>query len=66
MEEIRCSFCYSTVPAMGTQVVAGAKVFICRRCTEVCMDVFAGADPEWRDLQLARLEELRTRSLSPN
>jgi ATP-dependent protease Clp ATPase subunit len=36
-------------------VVAGAKVFICRSCVEICIDVFSSSDPEWRDLQIARL-----------
>jgi hypothetical protein len=37
------------------RVVAGANVFICRGCVEICIGVFSSSDPEWRDLQIARL-----------
>src|SRR4030095_10314156 len=31
------------------------NVFICRDCAEICIGVFSSYDPEWRDLQIARL-----------
>lgn len=57
MKEITCSFCGKTTSnekARG-RVIAGPTVFICRDCAEICIGVFASADPEWRDLQIARL-----------
>jgi hypothetical protein len=60
-KEITCSFCYKSVPneqATG-QFVAGAEAYICRGCVEICVDVFSSSDPGWRDLQIARLKEIR-------
>jgi ClpX C4-type zinc finger protein len=57
MKGITCSFCSKTIPndkARG-RVIAGSTVFICRECAEICIGVFASDDPEWRDLQIARL-----------
>jgi hypothetical protein len=57
MNEIACSFCGKTIPSETARgrVIAGANVFICRDCAEICIGVFSSYDPEWRDLQIARL-----------
>ncbi len=57
MKEIACSFCGKTISGEKARgrVIAGANVFICRDCAEICIGVFASYDPEWRDLQIARL-----------
>jgi hypothetical protein len=57
MKGIACSFCGKTIPGEKARghVIAGANVFICRDCAEICIGVFASYDPEWRDLQIARL-----------
>jgi ATP-dependent protease Clp ATPase subunit len=61
VNDVRCSFCGTAMPkdkAKG-QFVAGAEVFICRGCVEMCIDIFSASDPEWRDRQVAKLTDLR-------
>ena len=63
MKNVKCSFCCITVPedeAKG-HFVAGPEAFICRGCVELCVGVFAGSDPKWRDGQIDRFVELRDR-----
>jgi hypothetical protein len=49
MDNIECSFCGTSEP-IGEgkgQFIAGPKVFICRDCVELTIEIFGG-DPEWR------------------
>jgi ClpX C4-type zinc finger len=58
--EIQCSFCWKTfsdAEAKG-HIVAGASVFICRDCVDLCVQVFA-ADPDWREARIAELTGMR-------
>jgi hypothetical protein len=42
MSDITCSFCHKTYPnhEAKAQMVAGPKVFICRDCVDICVQVF--------------------------
>jgi ATP-dependent protease Clp ATPase subunit len=56
-EQIQCSFCYTVISMEESKgrVVAGANVFICRDCVDLCIHVFSSKDPQWRDCTVASL-----------
>jgi hypothetical protein len=62
---MQCSFCGTPIaqPVKGapTLVVAGPKVFICRDCVGICIEVMAQSDPDWRDQKIEALTGLGTR-----
>jgi hypothetical protein len=59
-----CSFCGKDYPGASSKgrVVMGARVFICRDCVDICVDVFAGYDTTWAEDKIRQLtEKLRNR-----
>jgi hypothetical protein len=57
--DVRCSFCgndYSGEESKG-RIVAGAAVFICRNCVDICIQVFADYDPVWIEAKIQQLNE---------
>lgn len=64
--EIQCSFCSRSVPEIPKeQFVAGAKVFICRSCTELCVTIFSGLDGEWRQKIIQELTASSAGEVTP-
>ena len=60
IEYVECSFCGTEFSTTDKgKVVAGPKVFICRDCVGLCIDVMADHDPEWREQQIEALTALR-------
>ena len=60
MENITCSFCCKSVPtekAKG-QFVAGPKVFICRDCVDLTIEIFGEKDPQWRERAIKVLKAM--------
>ena len=63
MSKIECSFCGKSYlePLSKTRIVAGPRVFICRDCVGLCVEIFAGGDAHWRDEKIKELMALRDR-----
>jgi hypothetical protein len=60
VRKLECSFCGAEISNDPPgRVVAGPKVFICRDCVGLCIEVMAQADPEWRDQKIVSLNSLR-------
>jgi ATP-dependent protease Clp ATPase subunit len=59
MTEIDCSFCHASFTNDGAKgkIVAGAKVFICRDCVDICIQVFA-MDQHWREAKISELTQM--------
>jgi ATP-dependent protease Clp ATPase subunit len=59
-----CSFCGTPlakqVPGAPTLVVAGPRVYICRDCVGLCIEIMAESDPAWREQKLETLTSLRS------
>jgi hypothetical protein len=61
-EHVECSLCGTKISISDKgKVVAGPKVFICRDCVGLCIEVMADKDPEWRDQKIEALTQLRSR-----
>ena len=61
MKNIECSFCGKSVPgeeAKG-QFVAGPKVFICRDCVDLTIEIFCKKDPQWGERTIVTLQAMR-------
>jgi hypothetical protein len=41
-----CSFCGKTQPEV-LQLIAGARVFICNECVQLCVRIISNKHPEW-------------------
>jgi hypothetical protein len=65
--ELRCGFC-GKKPAELNKLIRSVglswieppmpEVSICNECVELCMDVCARGNPEWRDRQIERLRQM--------
>jgi hypothetical protein len=61
MEKIECSFCgkpASHDEAKG-RFIAGPKVFVCRDCVDIRIDVFCKMEPQWGEEKIKHLEAIR-------
>jgi hypothetical protein len=62
-QKMECSFCGSAIakPVKGAPAlaVAGPSAFICRNCVDICIQVMAESDPDWRDQKIETLSSLR-------
>ncbi len=59
-QDVRCSFCgndHSGEVSKG-RIVAGAAVFICRNCVDICIQVFADYDLAWVEAKIQQLNEV--------
>jgi hypothetical protein len=63
--KMECSFCCAPIakqvkdgPALA---VGGPGVFVCRKCVDICVQVMAESDPDWRDKKIKDLQSLRPR-----
>jgi len=59
IEELECSFCGANLSKEPGRAVAGPRVFICRDCVGICIEVMAAEDAEWREQKIKTLNELR-------
>lgn len=46
--ETTCSFCGKSQPEV-LQLIAGARVFICNECVQLCVGIIATQNPDWLD-----------------
>ncbi len=53
--EIHCSFCGLSKEEAKGHIIAGPTVFICRDCIDMCVEVFATKDDEWRARTIEKL-----------
>jgi len=44
--EVACSFCGKSQPDV-LQLIAGAGVFICNECVQLCVGIIATENPDW-------------------
>jgi len=67
MPEVRCAWCGKSQSDVKRMIVTRGAVWlkpppvetsICDECVELCMEVIAIEDTEWRDRQIERLKEL--------
>jgi ATP-dependent protease Clp ATPase subunit len=57
LRKMHCSFCGQNEHAVA-RLIAGPCVFICEGCVDKCIGIL-GSKPQWRDQQIARLEQMR-------
>ncbi|HZP70037.1 MAG TPA: ClpX C4-type zinc finger protein [Pseudolabrys sp.] len=61
---VECSFCGTKISTSDKgKVVAGPKVFICRDCVGLCIEVMADEAPEWREQKIEALKQLRSKPM---
>ena len=58
-QKVECSFCGSAIAEGTCHAVAGPRVFICRECIGICIEVMATEDPAWRDQKIEALQKLQ-------
>ena len=60
MEYIECSFCRKSAPMEESkdEFVAGPKVFICRDCVDLTVEIFGEKDPQWRERMIKFLNAM--------
>ena len=60
MANIECSFCGTPQSHETTdQFVAGPKVYVCRGCVDMMIEIFCEKDPQWGDEKIKVIQGLR-------
>ena len=59
--EVICSFCGKTQPEV-LQIIAGANVFICNECVQLCVGAIAAQNPDWLEQHRQFLSTLPLKS----
>jgi ATP-dependent protease Clp ATPase subunit len=62
MATIECSFCGTAqTEETRTQFVAGPKVFICRGCVDMMIEIFRDKDPQWGEEKIKVLQGMQNK-----
>ncbi len=65
--QVRCAWCGKSQSEVKKMIVTAGPTWlespppetsICNECVELCMEVLATEDADWRDKQIERLQEL--------
>ena len=66
-DEVRCAWCGKSQTEVKRMIVTSGATWlnpppqetsICNECVELCMEVLATEDPDWRDKQIERLKQM--------
>jgi ATP-dependent protease Clp ATPase subunit len=61
--QVECSFCGTkeTEETRKNNYVAGPKVFVCRDCVDMMVDIFSQNDHQWADKKAQDIAEIRSK-----
>lgn len=63
--EPTCSFCAKEQNKV-LQIIAGANVFICNECVQLCVEIIAIQNPEWLEQHRKFVAEFAPTKFDPN